>query len=464
MKNYIILFVGICVFAVKSYAYQDPKNKSNKPNIIYILADDLGYGDLGCYGQSEVFTPNIDKLASEGMKFSRHYAGATVCAPSRNSLITGQHMGNTTIKSIEKPILAEDITVAEMLKTVGYQTAVIGKWGLGTVGTTGYANSQGFDYSFGYYDQIRAHNYYPDYLMENGERYPIGNKVIYVTDSSNYAVGIGSAAIEKNVYSNDLFTEKALDFIGEIAGEPFFLYLAYTIPHANNESFLINQHGMEVPNSGDYAEKDWPDAKKSGAAMISRLDSYVGQIMAKLKEKGLDDETLVIFTSDNGPHQEGGWKLNFFDSNGDLRGMKRDLYEGGIRVPFIARWQGKIGAGSTTDQPVAFWDFLPTACELAGVTAPTSTDGISYLPTLMGKSNMQRQHDYLYWEFDTSIKRQAIMKGDWKLVRIESSNPSTDVIELFDLSNDIGENVNLASKYPEKVNGFMHILEKYRDQ
>ena len=464
MNNVInkFLVAAAILVAISCKEEKSPYEKAvaSKPNILYILADDLGYGDLGCYGQDVIKTPNIDKLASEGLLFRQHYAGATVCAPSRNSLITGQHMGHTTIKSMEKPIKKEDITVAEVLKTAGYSTGVIGKWGLGAVGTTGYANDQGFDYSFGYYDQIRAHNHFPDYLWENGEKYPLKNKVIYVTDSTNYAVGIGNAAVEKVEYSNDVFTEKALDFLDKKGNDPFFLYLAYTIPHANNESFLINEHGMEVPDLGIYANEDWPEAKKAGAAMISRLDSYIGVLMDKLKEKGLEKETLVIFTSDNGPHQEGGWNLDFFDSNGSLQGMKRDLYEGGIRIPFIARWPEIITPGKT-DNVATFWDFMPTACDLAGVEVPRSSDGISYLPTLVGDFDRQPKHDFLYWEFDTSISRRAARKGDYKLVTITKKNPDTTSVELFNISNDISEEYNLAEENPKIVEELMNVIDQF---
>jgi len=432
----------------------------SKPNIIFILADDLGYGDLGCYGQQIIKTPNIDKLAAEGQRFTQHYAGATVSAPSRNCLMTGQHNGHATIKSMEKPIKAEDITVAELLKKAGYSTAVIGKWGLGDIGTTGYANDQGFDYSFGYYDQIRAHNYYTDYLMENGEKYPLKNKVIYIDDSTHYANGIGNAAVEKVDYSNDIFTEKALDYIDKKGKDPFYLYMAYTIPHANNESWLIKQHGMEVPDLGIYADKEWPDVKKAGAAMISRLDSYVGQIMQKLKEKGLDNKTIIIFSSDNGPHAEGGWKPDFFNSNGGLRGFKRDLYEGGIRIPFIVRWPGKIRPG-VSDHVSAFWDFMPTACELAGVTPPKTCDGISYLPVLMNQESKQGMHEYLYWEFYTDISRQAVRKDDWKAVKIGQGDPVIIHIELYDLSKDREEKNDLSDKYPELVKELSAIMNQY---
>lgn len=463
-NKYRIAFTVIIVLAiVSSCSNQESvleKSLGSKPNIIFILADDMGYGDAGCYGQTKIATPNIDRLAERGMRFTQHYAGATVCAPSRNCLITGQHNGNATIKSMEKPIKDKDITVAELLKTAGYSTAIIGKWGLGNVGTTGYANSQGFDYSFGYYDQIRAHNYYPPFLMENGKQYPLKNKVIYIEDSTHYAVGIGNAAIEKNEYSNDIFTEKALDYLDNTAKDPFFLYLAYTIPHANNESWLIKEHGMEVPDQGIYADKDWPEQQKSGAAMISRLDEYVGKIVARLAEKGIDKETIIIFSSDNGPHSEGGWNPAFFNSSGGLRGIKRDLYEGGIRVPFIVNWPGMIGEG-VTDHVSAFWDFMPTACELAGIDLPESSDGVSFLPVLMGESSKQSEHDWLYWEFYTNISRQAVRRGNWKAIKLGQGNPPIYKTELYDLSVDISETNDLSAEYPEQVKELENIMALY---
>ncbi|RPD99972.1 N-acetylgalactosamine-6-sulfatase [Aureibaculum marinum] len=454
----LLFFFSSCV--EKQTLYEEVKG--SKPNIIYIMADDLGYGDLGCYGQDSIETPNIDKLASEGLLFTQHYAGSTVCAPSRNSLMTGQHIGNTTIKSMEKPIKKNDITVAEVLKSAGYSTAIIGKWGLGNVGTTGYANDKGFDYSFGYYDQIRAHNYYPDYLMENGKKISLKNEVIYIKDSTHYAVGIGNAATKKIEYSNDIFTDKALTYLDEQGSKPFFLYLPYTIPHGDNESWLIKQHGMEVPDLGDYADKNWPEAKKAGAAMISRLDSYVGQIMTKLKDKGLDENTLVIFTSDNGPHQEGGWKLSFFNSNGVLKGMKRDLYEGGIRIPFIARWPNKIKQNTTTNTVATFWDFMATASELAGVPLPSSSDGISYLPTLIADNKAQKKHDYLYWEFDTNLKRRAARKGSYKLITITDKKTDSTTIELFNIDKDITESKNIAADHPDIVKDLQSVINQFK--
>lgn len=463
-KNILTIISGLSLIALFYSCEPEISNYKSalgsKPNIIFIMADDLGYGDLGCYGQETIITPNIDKLASEGIRFTQHYAGATVCAPSRNCLMTGQHNGHAFIKGIEKPIPKEDITVAELLKQAGYNTAIIGKWGLGNVGTSGYANAQGFDYSFGYYDQIRAHNYYPDYLMENGEQYPLGNEVIYIKDSTHYAVGIGNAAIDKKEYSNDIFTQKALNYLDERGKNPFYLYLAFTIPHANNESWLIKEHGMEVPDLGIYANEEWPEEKKAGAAMISRLDSYVGQIMKKLSAKGIDKNTLIIFTSDNGPHGEGGWNPSFFNSSGGLRGMKRDLYEGGIRVPFIAWWPENIKSGET-DHISAFWDFMPTACDLAGVQNSRNSDGISYLPLLMGKKEKQKNHEYLYWEFNAYMQKQAVRKGDWKAVRTGQWNDDTLKVELFNLKEDVEEKVDLSKDHPEILNELNSIMDQF---
>ena len=450
-SKYTVILIIMLIFSCKQEKAATVEKSETKPNIIFILADDLGYGDLGSYGQEEIKTPNLDKMAQEGMRFTQHYAGATVCAPSRNCLMTGQHNGNAFIKSIEKPIPSDDVTVAEVLKQVGYKTALIGKWGLGNVGTSGYANDQGFDYSLGYYDQIRAHNFYTDYLMENGEKYPLKNKVIYIDDSTHYANKIGNAAVEKLEYSNDIFTNKALDYIDRADNDPFFLYLAYTIPHANNESWLINSHGMEVPELGQYSDMDWPEPKKAGAAMISRLDSYVGDIIKKLKEKGIDDNTIVFFSSDNGPHGEGGWKPEFFNSSSGLKGMKRDLYEGGIRVPLIVRWPEHIKKGESS-QVCAFWDFMPTVCEITGATKPEATDGISYLPTLMGNMDKQKQHDYLYWEF---AKKQAVRKDDWKAVKIGDS------IALYDLKQDVKEEHNISKLHPKKVSELKKIMDQF---
>jgi len=434
-----------------------------KPNIIYILADDLGYGDLGCYGQTEIKTPNLDRMASEGMRFINHYAGSTVCAPSRCSLMTGLHTGHAKIRGNSAiPLNNSDTTVATLLKEAGYRTGVIGKWGLGDVGTTGIPEKSGFDYFFGYLNQIRAHNYYPDYLWRNSKKIPLENKLIIAEDG--YSAGIGAASTDKNDYSHDLFTDEALDFIAHSADSSFFLYLAYTIPHANNEHWLISEHGMEIPDYGIYKDKEWPDAQKGLAAMISRMDGDIGAIRAKLEELGIDKKTLVIFTSDNGPHSEGGNNPDFFKSSGKLKGQKRDLYEGGIRIPMIACWPETIKPGQISNHISAFWDFMPTACDVAGVKSPQYTDGISFLPELIGKE--QPVHDYLYWEFYEQGGKQAVRLGDWKGVRLNMTYNVTAPIELYNLSNDTFEEHNVANEHPEivqKINDIMNKEHTYSD-
>ena len=360
---------------------QDAENETERPpNIIFIMADDLGYGDLGSYGQKLLQTPNLDRMAAEGLPCAspQHYAGSTVCAPSRCVLMTGLHSGHCRIRgNATVPLEPDDVTVAEVLREGGYATGLVGKWGLGEAGSTGIPNAQGFDYFFGYLSQIRAHNYYPEFLWRNEEQVPLNNVVAYIQEG--YAAGVGSYATEKVDYSHDLFTEEALAFVDRNKGQPFFLYLAYTIPHANNESRWANEHGMEVPTYGSYDDEDWPEAEKGMAAMVSRMDADVGRLLQHLHALGLDEQTLVLFTSDNGPHREGRHEPTFFESSAPLRGIKRDLYEGGIRVPMIARWPGTIQPGGVTHHVSAFWDFLPTAAEAAGLSAP-ETDGLSFLP------------------------------------------------------------------------------------
>ncbi len=446
-------------FALSSMAGCNMSMKKNSPNIIYILADDLGYGDLGCYGQKTIQTPEIDKMAVEGMRFTDHYAGSTVCAPSRCSLMTGLHMGHARVRgNADVPLMPEDMTVAELLKKAGYKTGLIGKWGLGEAGSSGTPNKKGFDYFFGYLNQIRAHNSYPNYLWRNDEKVPLDNKVEIIQDT--YAKGIGSVARKKVTHSHDLFTDEALQFIETNQKDPFFLYLAFTIPHANNEGIPMGQIGMEVPDLGIYKNRDWPEAQKAHAAMITRMDRDIGRLISKLKELDIDENTLVIFTSDNGPHSEGGADPEFFDSNGPLRGQKRDLYEGGIRVPMIARWPGKIKGGTESSHVSAFWDFLPTACDIADITAPGSLEGLSFLPELTGQS--QKKHDHLYWEFFELGGRQAVRKGRWKAVRYEMSRNPDAPVELYDLSSDLGEQRNLAADHPDIARELTGLMQSSR--
>ena len=417
--------------------------RKNRPNIIYIMADDLGYGDLGCYGQKIIKTPNIDKIADEGMRFTDHYAGSTVCAPSRCCLMTGFHTGHALVRGNARvPMRPSDVTVAELLKEAGYNTGIIGKWGLGEPDSTGIPNRQGFDYWFGYLNQRHAHNYYPEYLWRNEEKVELKNEVNHVIGGQDRTPG--GVATKRMEYSHDLFAEEALGFVEEKKDNPFFLYLALTIPHANNEA---GNKGMEVPSLEPYTDKDWPEPQKGHAAMITRMDGDVGRLMAKLKELGLDKNTLVMFTSDNGPHKEGGADPTFFNSSGLLQGYKRALYEGGIRVPMIARWPGRIEAGSVSDHPSAFWDFLPTCCELVGVKAPEGIDGISMVSTLLGRPGEQRKHEFLYWEFHEQGKRQAIRMGDFKGIRQNVAKNPDGPIELYNLKNDIGEKRNVAARH-----------------
>jgi len=422
---------GTAMAALPRIVYGSEKQvKFRKPNIIFILADDLGYGDLGCYGQKVIKTPHIDRLAAEGTQFTDCYAGSTVCAPSRCCLMTGLHTGHAYVRGNQRvPLPPEEVTVAEILKEAGYKTGIVGKWGLGEPGTTGIPNRQGFDYWFGYLNQGRAHNYYPEYLWKNEEKYFLE----------------GNQAGEKEQYSHDLFTREALDFVTRHKDRPFFLYLAYTIPHANNELGRETGDGMEVPSYEPYADEKWPTPQKGHAAMITRLDHDLGKLMALLKKLGIDDDTIVFFSSDNGPHREGGAKPEFFDSNGPLRGIKRDLYEGGIRVPKIVRWPGKIKAGGVSDQVWTFWDFLPTAAEIAGTKAPSNIDGISMLPALLGKE--QRSHEFLYWEFHERGFTQAVRMGDWKAVQFVKQQR----FELYNLKTDLGEKQNVADKHPDLV-------------
>ncbi|HTM47770.1 MAG TPA: arylsulfatase [Bryobacteraceae bacterium] len=425
-------------------AISSAQTPAARPNIIFILADDLGYGDLGCYGQKVIQTPNIDRLAAEGVRFTRVYAGDTVCAPSRCALMTGKHTGHCRIRGNKKDVHLEasDVTVASVLKKAGYRTGIFGKWGLGGAGSPGIPNLQGFDQWFGYIDQSHAHTYYPDHLWEDQREFYI---------PGNFSM--------KTVYSHDLLTPRAINFIEGSKKSPFFLYLAFTIPHANNELGNKMGNGMEVPDFGPYAGQSWPDQEKGFAAMITRMDKDIGKLMENLKNLGLDGNTLVIFSSDNGAHREGGHDPEFFHSHGPLRGIKRDLYEGGIRTPAIARWPGRIKAGQVSDQVWAFWDFLPTAAELAGAEAPKGIDGISMVNALLGKK--QRNHEYLYWEFHERGFSQAVRMDNWKGVRLGARSKP---VELFDLSRDIGEKNDVAGQNPDVAAKIARIMDSARSE
>ncbi len=429
---------------------QDTAGK-RPPNIIFILADDLGYGDVGYQGQKVVQTPNIDRLAAEGMRFTDAYAGSTVCAPSRCCLMTGMHTGHAHVRGNKRiPLRPEDRTVAEVLKEAGYTTGVVGKWALGEPGTTGIPNRKGFDYFYGYINQGRAHNYYPDYLWRNKEKILLEGNVL---ESKNVAK-------EKAQYSHDLFTKEALEFVEREKEGPFFLYLAYTIPHTNNEAGRAKGDGMEVPSYAPYEDQSWPNPQKGHAAMITRMDRDIGTLLDRLKALGIDDNTILFFSSDNGPHKEGGADPAFFNSWGPLRGYKRDLYEGGIRVPTIARWPGTVEAGSSSDLPWAFWDFLPTAAELAGQAAQDGIDGISIAPTILGAPDKQAKRGHLYWEFHEGGFKQAVRMGQWKAVRPGTDDP----IEIYDLDTDLGEKNNLAAEKPDLVKRAQGLFQTSRTQ
>lgn len=428
-----------------------------RPNIVLILADDLGWGDLGCYGQRHFATPRLDRLAAEGLRFTRAYAGATVCAPSRGALMTGFHTGHARVRGNAgrnrpqaQALRAEDLTVARLLQQAGYATALIGKWGLGDVGAaeSGLPRRQGFDYFFGYLNQRHAHNYYPTFLWRNETRVPLRNTV---PDEDADGAGVSDNRLE---YAADVIAEEALAFLRRVQDRPFFLYFAPTIPHANNEA---GARGMEVPDLGPYRDRDWPEAQKAHAAMIHRLDRDVGRLLDLLHELGLEERTLVLFSSDNGPHREGGYDPAWSRSSGPLRGRKRDLYEGGIRVPLLARWPGRVPAGQVTDQVVAFWDFLPTAAELAGVALPPC-DGLSFAATLLGRPGESARREPLYWECFEGGFRQAVLARDWKGVRLAPGRP----LELYDLKNDPGETRDLAAAHPEMVARLEALLARAR--
>ncbi|MEO0510657.1 MAG: arylsulfatase [Verrucomicrobiota bacterium] len=420
---------------------------SEKPNIIFIMADDLGYGQVGAYGQKQIKTPRIDQMAAEGLLLTDYYAGTAVCAPSRASLMTGLHVGNTKIRgnyeikktanneSGQLPIPAETITVAEKMKEAGYATAVVGKWGLGYPHSEGDPLNQGFDFFYGYNCQRHAHNYYPGWLWKNHE-----------------VVKLGPQGTPKG-YSHYYLTDEARGFITKNKDQPFFLYLAYTIPHSK----------IQIPASDpayeQYSDKDWPEVQRKLAGMISLMDADVGGILDLLKELEIDENTLVVFTSDNGAATAGGVIRNFFNDSGPLRGIKRNMYEGGIRVPFVAWWPGVIRAGRSSNHLAAHWDLMPTACELAGVAAPAGIDGISYAPLLKGKEAEQAQHDYLYFELHWPTKR-GVRQGDWVAVQEKTTevDPNANPVELFNLKDDLAQKKNLAEQYPERLEAMKALL------
>lgn len=454
MKVYTILSItGAGLLLLAAFGFRQASVKRSlpgKPNIVLIMADDMGYGDLGCYGQQMIQTPHIDSMARNGMRLTHYYAGNTVCAPSRESFLTGMHTGHTYIRGNfltdeqEDPAMpSEKVTIAELLKKAGYRTALIGKWGLG--GENHGPDTQGFDYSYGYLDQIQAHNYYPPFLYENGK------KVMLPQNADG----------KKGAYSHHLFVEKTLAFLDTVKDTPFFLYLPYTIPHG--------QH--VIPDNSAYAGKGWPEEFTNYAAMISLLDQDVARIISMLKAKGLEENTLILFVSDNGANP--GF-AKFFKSNGPLRGFKTNLYEGGIREPFIAYWPGRIKAGQVSDHVTAGWDLLPTICQVAGIKAPAGIDGVSVCPSLF-HTGKQTVHPYLYWEYYTYnynwnkpgkgseqprnwLESRALRFDHWKAVVRSTPADKEGTIELYDLAADPAESADLAPQHPELVKRVREML------
>jgi arylsulfatase A-like enzyme len=430
------------------------------------MADDLGYGDLGAYGQTKISTPHLDELAANGMRFTSFYAGSTVCAPSRSALLTGQHTGHTPIKGNvelpeegQAPLPASAFTLAEMLQQAGYVTGAFGKWGLGGPGTEGVPGKQGFDVFFGYNCQREAHRQYPEHLWDNDRKLPL---------PGNFSL--------PSRYAPDLIHQQALNFIDKNKDKPFLLFYPSTMPHAElmiPPGELFDQYKgkyeekpfVNKASGANYGEPDLipahyntqPAPRATYAAMVSLLDRQVGEVVAKLKALGLDKNTLVIFTSDNGPHREGGGDPVFFDSNGPWRGFKRDFYEGGIRVPLIACWPAKIEAGSVSHHVAAGWDLMPTLADVAGLPLPPGLDGLSFLPALLQKQ--QAAHGYLYWEFrEGDIHQKALRKGDWKALEFYGKDRQVPIRELYNLEADSSESNNLATRHPSLLDSLVTLM------
>jgi len=476
------LLTGLLLAPLTALHAAEPAKSLTKPNIIYILLDDAGYGDFGCYGQKTLRTPSVDRLASEGMKFTRHYAGSTVCAPSRVTLMTGLHTGHSRVRSNGPGHIPDtDLTVARLLKDAGYRTACIGKYGLGSPLSPDEPQKKGFDDFFGYVDTAHAHNFYTPFLIRNGAKVPLDNQII---PGSEKKPGTGVAPADgRKQWAPQLLADDVQRYLDERAknkSQPFFLYYALNLPHANNEAGKTSPlgHGMETPSYGEFAARDWPDVEKGFASAIKFVDDEVGAVLTKLKKLGLDENTIIMFSSDNGPHKEGGHDSTFFQSSGGLNGTKRDLTDGGVREPFVVRWPGKIKPGTVSEHVSGFQDFLPTAADLAGVKVTAECDGISFLPTLLGNSAQQKPHPYLCWYFNEAGGKNAVLQWPWKLIHLntgaahksdESAKPAANkgtaaakqlVVQLFNLETDPAESKNVASENPEKVKELEAIMKQ----
>lgn len=440
------IFIGTIILGGIGLTSCNQTAEIEKPNIIFIMVDDMGYAEAGCYGQEIIETPNIDKLAAEGMRFTQCYSGSSVCAPARSVLMTGLHTGHTTVRGNAGlggvvglagvhgriSLKEEDITIAELLQDAGYVTGMVGKWGLGEPNTTGIPNLKGFDEFYGFLNQRRAHTYYPEYIWEDTTRIELP----------------GNRNGQKREYTHDMFADRALNFLERHSKDPFFLYVPFCIPH----------NDYEIPDNGIYEEKDWSDAEKAYASMITRMDKNVGRIMQSLKDLGIDDNTYVFFTSDNGVSDiANSWGL--FNSGGVLRGTKRDPYEGGIRVPMIVRQPQKISAGQTNDLVWYFADVMPTLSEIANVPVPENIDGVSILPTLLG-SEQDLTDRYLYWEFYELNGWRVTRFGDWKAVQHNMHSEFPDPIELYNLKDDVSEATDISLENPEIIKKVKLIFEK----
>ncbi len=492
-----LLLLSGCRSAGESAKSKSAQRSQRKPNIIYILADDLGYGELGCYGQTKIETPNIDRLRSEGMKFTQHYSGSPVCAPSRCVLMTGRHSGHAYIRGNDewrergdvwsyaamnrdpglegqRPIPAGTVTVASLLKSAGYATACVGKWGLGAPGTEGVPNRQGFDLFFGYNCQRQAHTLYPCHLWRNDERVPLRNREVApgtkLAKDADPLDESGYADYTLTDYAPEVMFAEITRFVHASREQPFFLYWATPIPHVPLQAprrwleHYVKKFGDEAPYTGDRGYFPCRYPRATYAAMVSYLDENVGRLVAQLKTLGVYDNTLIIFTSDNGASFNGGTDSLWFDSGRPFsseRGRgKGSLHEGGIRVPFIASWPEKIRPGSESDHISAFWDALPTLCEVAGLKPPADSDGISYLPTLL-QTGAQRPHPYLYWEYPEAGASQAVRIGQWKALR-KNIAKGNRTIALFNLESDIREERDVAAQNPEIVASVETIMQAAR--